>query len=137
MNPGTGIVNLIRMTVAHDVGRVINPLGMEGQLDSQVFGGMGQLLTEECIMEKGLILNPSPVDYRLPRPFEVPEVEHIFVESNDPDGPFGAKEGGEGPIVCTVAIANAVSNAIGYPMREFPITPERVLRTLREKEKDQ
>jgi 4-hydroxybenzoyl-CoA reductase subunit alpha len=137
VNPDTGIVKLIKMTVAHDVGRVINPLGMEGQLDSQVFGGMGQLLTEECIMEKGLILNPSPLDYKLPRPFEVPEVERIFVESNDPDGPFGAKEGGEGPIICTVAIANAVSNAIGYPIREYPITQERVLRALREKGKKQ
>ncbi|MFH2044692.1 MAG: xanthine dehydrogenase family protein molybdopterin-binding subunit [Pseudomonadota bacterium] len=137
VNPETGIIKLVRMTVAHDVGRVINPLGMEGQLDSQIFGGMGQILTEECIMEKGLILNPSPLDYRLSRPFEVPEVERIMVETNDPYGPFGAKEGGEGPIVCTVAIANAVSNAIGYPIREYPITPERVLHAIREKEKKQ
>jgi 4-hydroxybenzoyl-CoA reductase subunit alpha len=98
---------------------------------------MGQILTEECVMERGLVLNPSLLDYKLPRPFEAPEVEHIIVESNDPDGPFGAKEGGEGPIICTVAIANAVSNAIGYPVREFPITPERVLRVLGEKRKRQ
>lgn len=135
VNPETGIVTLLKMTVAHDVGRVINPLGMEGQLDSQVFGGMGQILFEECIMEKGLVLNPSPLDYKLPRPFEVPGVERIMVESNDPHGPFGAKEGGEGPIICTVAIANAVSNALGYPVREFPLTPERVLSILAEKKK--
>lgn len=133
VDPETGIVTLIRMTVAHDVGRAINPLAIEGQIDGQVFSGMGQILTEECIMEKGLVLNPSILDYRLPRSFEVPEMERIIVETNDPYGPYGAKEVGEGPIVGTMAIANAVSNAIGCPMREFPITPERILRALREK----
>jgi CO/xanthine dehydrogenase Mo-binding subunit len=137
VEPETGIVKLIKMTVAHDMGFAINPLAVEGQLDSQVFGGMGQILSEECIMERGLVLNPSLLDYKLPRPFEVPEVEHIIVETIDPYGPFGAKEVGEGPIVCTTAIANAVSNAIGYPMREFPTTSERVLRALKEKSKDQ
>jgi 4-hydroxybenzoyl-CoA reductase subunit alpha len=134
VDPKTGMVKLLKMTVAHDVGRAINPLAIEGQLDGQVFSGMGQTLFEECIMENGRVLNASLLDYKLPRPFEVPQIEYIIVETNDPYGPFGAKEVGEGPIQCTAqAIANAVSNAIGYPVKELPITPERVLKAIKEK----
>jgi 4-hydroxybenzoyl-CoA reductase subunit alpha len=136
VDPETGMVKLLRMTVAHDVGRAINPLGVEGQLDGQVFSGMGQTLSEECIMENGVVMNPTLLDYKIPRPFEVPEVEYIIVETNDPYGPYGAKEVGQGPIQCTAqAIANAVSNAIGVQIKELPITPERVLKAIREKEK--
>jgi len=107
---------------------------VEGQMDGQVFSGMSQALFEECLLDEGSILNPSPTDYRLPRPFELPAVERIIVEDNDPYGPFGAKEVGQGPIQCTTqAIANAVSNAIGFPINEMPITPERVLKALRQK----
>jgi CO/xanthine dehydrogenase Mo-binding subunit len=134
VDPETGAVKLLNMTVAHDVGRAINPLAVEGQMDGQVFSGMGQALFEECLLEEGSILNPSPIDYRLPRPFELPAVDRIIVEDNDPFGPFGAKEVGQGPIQCTTqAIANAVSNAIGCPVNELPITPERVLKALRQK----
>lgn len=89
-------------------------------------------------MEKGRVLNPSLLNYRLPRPFEMPEMERIIVETIDPGGPFGAKEVGEGPLVgASAAIASAVRNAIGCQISEFPITPERVLRALRQKRKDQ
>lgn len=118
------------------MGRAINPLAVEGQMDGQVFSGMGQTIFEECIMDNGQVLNPSLLDYKLPRPFEVPEVEHIIVETIDPYGPYGAKEVGQGPIQCTTqAIANAVSNAIGYPIKELPITPERVLTAIRQKKR--
>jgi 4-hydroxybenzoyl-CoA reductase subunit alpha len=138
VDPETGIVKLLRMTAAHDVGRAINPLAIEGQMDGQVFSGMGQTLYEECIMENGQVLNPSFLGYKLPRPFEMPETENIIVEAIDPYGPFGAKEVGQGPIQCTTqAIANAVSNAIGYPIKELPITPERVLKAIRQKKKSQ
>ena len=140
VDPETGMVKLLKMTVAHDVGRAINPLAVEGQMDGQVFSGMGQTLFEECVMENGQVLNQSRLDYKLPRPYEVPDIEHIIVESNDPYGPFGAKEVGEGPIACNPhAIAMAVSNAIGYTIKELPITPERVLQALRQKrmEKEQ
>jgi 4-hydroxybenzoyl-CoA reductase subunit alpha len=138
VDPGTGIVKLLRMTVAHDVGRAINPLAVEGQMDGQVFSGMGQTLFEECFLENGQILNQSRVDYKLPRTYEVPEIEHIIVETNDPYGPFGAKEVGEGPIACNPhAIANAVNNAIGYTIKELPITPERVLQALKKKRMEQ
>ncbi len=134
VDPETGFVKLLKMTVAHDVGCAINPMAVEGQLDGQVFSGMGQALFEECIMENGQVLNPSFLDYKLPRPFEMPETENIIVEDPDPYGPFGAKEVGQGPIQCTTqAIANAVSNAIGCPIKELPITPERVLHLIRQK----
>ncbi len=138
VDPDTGIVSLLKVTAAHDVGRAINPLAVEGQLDGQIFSGQGQIMFEECIMENGQIMNPSRLEYKLPRPFEVPEVDHIIVETHDPHGPFGAKEVGEGPIVCAAqTIANAVSNAIGYPVREIPITPQRVLRALKKKRQEE
>ena len=138
VDPETGIVKLLRLTVAHDVGRALNPLAVEGQLDGQAFSGTGQILFEECIMEGGQILNPSRLDYKLPRPFEVPAMEHIIVETIDPHGPYGAKEVAEGPMVTTAqTIANAVSNAIGYPLKEMPLTPERILQALRDKQKEQ
>ena len=119
------------MTAAHDVGRAINPRIVEGQIDGQIFSGMSQALYEECVMDDGQVLNPSRLDYKMPRAYEMPEVEHIIVETNDPHGPFGAKEVGEGPIVCTMqAIANAVADAIGEPVKEMPITPWRVLKIL-------
>jgi 4-hydroxybenzoyl-CoA reductase subunit alpha len=134
----TGVVTLQKVTVAHDVGFAINPLAVEGQFDGQVFSGMAQALFEECIMKKGKVMNPSLLNYKLPRPFEMPGVERIIVESIDPGGPFGAKEVGEGPLVgSSAAIASAVRNAIGCQISEFPITPERVLRALKQKKKDQ
>jgi CO/xanthine dehydrogenase Mo-binding subunit len=134
VDPETGMIKLLKMTVAHDVGRAINPLAVEGQMDGQVLSGMGQTLFEECIMENGQTLNQTRLDYKLPRPCEMPDIDHIIVETNDPYGPFGAKEVGEGPIVCTAhAIATAVSNAIGYPLKQLPITPERVLQALKQR----
>jgi 4-hydroxybenzoyl-CoA reductase subunit alpha len=131
VDPETGIVTVDRVVAAHDVGRAINPKIVEGQIDGQVFSGMSQVLYEEVLMEEGQALNPSRLDYKMPRSYEVPAVEHIIVETHDPYGPFGAKEVGEGPIVCTMqAIANAVADAIGEPIREMPITPARVLRAL-------
>ncbi len=131
VDPGTGIVTVDRMTAAHDVGRAINPRIVEGQIDGQVFSGMSQVLYEECVMEEGQVMNPSRLDYKMPRAFEMPEVDHIIVETVDPHGPFGAKEVGEGPIVCTMqAIANAVTNAIGRQVKEMPLSPWRVLRRI-------
>jgi CO/xanthine dehydrogenase Mo-binding subunit len=132
VDPGTGVVTLEKMTAAHDVGRAINPRIVEGQIDGQIFSGMSQVLYEECLMEDGQVMNPSRLDYKMPRAYEMPEVDHIIVETIDPYGPFGAKEVGEGPIVCTMqAIANAVTNAIGAPVREMPLAPWRVLRAMK------
>lgn len=135
VEPDTGIVKVLSVTAAHDVGRALNPRIVEGQMDGQIFSGMSQVLYEECLMDEGQILNPSRLEYKMPRSYEMPEVDHIIVESIDPYGPFGAKEVGEGPIVCTLqAVANAVANAIGQQVTDMPITPWRVLRTIKQKE---
>lgn len=131
VDPDTGFVRVDRVVAAHDLGRAINPAAVEGQIDGQVFSGMSQVLYEEVLMEDGQPLNPSRLEYKLPRAWEVPEVEHILVETVDPYGPFGAKEVGEGPIVATMAaIGNAVADAIGEPVTEMPVAPWRVLRAL-------
>ena len=134
VDPETGGVQLKKITVAHDLGRAINPLAIEGQIDGQVFSGMSQALFEEVEIDSGQFLNPSRLEYKMPRTYEMPEVEYIIVESVDPYGPFGAKEVGEGPIVVTVgAIAAAVSNAVGSFVPEMPMTPWRVLKVIRQK----
>lgn len=135
IDPTNGTVKLLKVTAAHDIGRAINPLAVEGQLDGQVFSGMSQILYEECRVEDGLVLNPSRLEYKLPRTYELPDVEYILVETIDPYGPFGAKEVGEGPIVVSMsAIASAVANAIGAFVPEIPMTPWKVLRMLRAKQ---
>jgi CO/xanthine dehydrogenase Mo-binding subunit len=136
VDPKTGAVALLKVTAAHDIGRAINPLAVEGQLDGQVFSGMSQVLYEECKMEDGLIMNPSRLEYKLPRTYELPEVDYILVETIDPYGPFGAKEVGEGPIVVSMsAIASAVANAVGAFVPEIPMTPWKILRMLRARDK--
>ena len=136
VDPKNGSVALLRVTAAHDIGRAMNPLAVEGQLDGQVFSGMGQVLYEECKMEDGLIMNPSRLEYKLPRTFELPQLDYILVETIDPYGPFGAKEVGEGPIVVSMgAIASAVANAVGALVPEIPMTPWKVLRMLRARDK--
>ncbi|RMF95608.1 MAG: hypothetical protein D6727_10380 [Gammaproteobacteria bacterium] len=132
VDPVTGAVTVHKVWAAHDIGRVINRLAVEGQLDGQVFSGMSQVLYEECRVEDGLILNPSRLEYKLPRAWELPEVDYTLIETIDPYGPFGAKEVGEGPIVVTMsAVAAAVQNAVGAMAPEIPVTPWRVLRLLR------
>jgi 4-hydroxybenzoyl-CoA reductase subunit alpha len=132
VDPGTGAVKVLRVTAAHDIGRALNPLGVEGQLDGQVFSGMSQVLYEECRVDDGQVLNPSRLEYKLPRTWEMPEVDYILVETIDPYGPFGAKEVGEGPIVVTMsAVAAAVANALGGMVNDIPMTPWRVMRAMR------
>ncbi len=136
VDPESGAVQVLKVTAAHDIGRALNPLAVEGQLDGQVFSGMSQVLYEECRMDGGQILNPSRLEYKLPRTYELPEVEYILVETIDPYGPFGAKEVGEGPIVVTMAaVANAVANAMGELIPRMPMTPWRLLRVIRHREK--
>lgn len=131
VDPETGEVTVIKVWVAHDCGRAINPLAVEGQIDGQVFSAMSQVLFEECETDEGQYLNPSRLEYKMPRTYEMPEVAYFLVESNDPYGPFGAKEVGEGPIVVAGgAIAAAVSEAIGAFLPEIPMTPYKVWREI-------
>jgi len=131
VDPETGEVKVLKVWVAHDCGRAINPLAIEGQIDGQVYSAMSQVLYEECETDEGQYLNPSRLEYKMPRTYEMPEVEYILVETNDPYGPFGAKEVGEGPIVVAGgAIAAAVSNAMGTFLPEIPMTSYKVWREI-------
>ena len=130
----TGQVKLLRMVTAHDCGRPINPMLVEGQLEGSVVGGMGQALYENVIVEKGQVMNASFLDYGFPTFLEMPEIEAIEIETDDPIGPYGAKEAGEGTQLSPApAIVNAIYDAIGVDFMELPITPEKILKALEEK----
>lgn len=128
----TGEVVVHKIWAAHDCGRALNPVAVEGQVIGSVWMGLGQALQEEVVWKDGLIMNPGLLEYRSPSAAESPKIEAFIVESVDPEGPFGAKEAGEGSLAATIpAIANAVYDAVGVRLREAPFTPERVLAAIR------
>jgi 4-hydroxybenzoyl-CoA reductase subunit alpha len=128
----TGEVTVHKVWAAHDCGRALNPVSVEGQVIGSVWMGMGQALTEEMVWKDGMLMNPGLLEYRSPSSVESPDVEAIIVESIDPEGPFGAKESSEGSLAATIpAIANAIYDAVGIRLHESPFTPERVLAALR------
>ncbi len=130
----TGMVTVHKVWAAHDCGRALNPVSVEGQIIGSVWMGMGQALEEEMVWKDGLLMNPGLLEYRSPSSEESPDVETIIVESVDPEGPFGAKEASEGSLAATIpAISNAIYDAVGIRLREVPFTPERVLAALRSK----
>ena len=130
----TGEVTVHKVWAAHDCGRALNPVAVEGQIIGSVWMGMGQALTEEMVWKEGLLMNPGLLEYRSPSSVESPEVIPFIVESIDPEGPFGAKECSEGALAATIpAIANAIYDAAGIRLHESPFTPERVLAALRAK----
>ncbi|MBW2609941.1 MAG: molybdopterin-dependent oxidoreductase [Deltaproteobacteria bacterium] len=128
----TGKVRVLKLTAAFDVGKAINPAQVEGQIIGGSVMGIGWALTEELLLEDGKILNNNFADYKMLGAGDIPELESIIVESNEPTGPFGAKGVGEGGMVAVAsAIANAIYNAIGIRMKELCITPEKILDALR------
>jgi 4-hydroxybenzoyl-CoA reductase subunit alpha len=130
----TGEVVVHKVWAAHDCGRALNPVSVDGQIIGSVWMGMGQALTEEMVWKDGMLMNAGLLEYRSPSSVESPEVEPIIVESIDPEGPFGAKECSEGSLAATIpAIANAIYDAVGVRLHESPFTPERVLAALRAK----
>src|SRR5580692_5014665 len=133
----TGEVTVHKVWAAHDCGRALNPVSVEGQIIGSVWMGMGQALTEEMVWKDGMLMNPGLLEYRSPSSIESPAIEPIIVESIDPEGPFGAKECSEGSLAATIpAIANAIYDAVGVRLHESPFTPERVLAALRAKRND-
>jgi 4-hydroxybenzoyl-CoA reductase subunit alpha len=133
----SGEVRVQKMTVAHDCGKAINPMAVEGQLEGSVAMGLGYSLTEEVKSEDGLMMNPSFLDYKVPLSLDVPPIEIIQVDSHDPVGPFGAKESGEGTASPTApAIINAIHHATGVWLKELPVTPEKLLKAMEESSKD-
>ncbi|MFH1758225.1 MAG: xanthine dehydrogenase family protein molybdopterin-binding subunit [Pseudomonadota bacterium] len=136
VDPETGKVEILRVVAAHDLGRVINPLNCEQQVEGAVVTGVGIALLEELVLQNGKPVNRNFRDYRIPTSMDSPEVTSIFVEATHNDGPFGAKGVGEPALAPTApAIGNAVYNAIGVRIKDLPITPEKILAALKEKGK--
>ena len=132
----TGIARVNKIWIAHDVGRAINPLLVEGQIEGSVYMGLGEALMEEQTFRKGLHKWPSMLEYKSPTFLDMPEVETFIVETIDPEGPYGAKEAGQGPLLpVPPAICSAVYDALGVWIDEIPVTPEKVVEALRRKEK--
>jgi 4-hydroxybenzoyl-CoA reductase subunit alpha len=127
----TGEVRPTEIWIAHDVGRALNPLLVEGQVEGSVYMGLGEVLMEEQVFRKGVHKIPSMLEYKSPTTLETPEIHTILIETDDPEGPFGAKEAGQGPLLPVIpAVANAVHNAVGVRVDEVPISPEKILRGL-------
>ena len=134
----TGAVRVRHCWAAHDCGRAINPLAVEGQVQGAVWMGMGQALSEQTQYHEGLPLRANFLDYRMPTALDSPPIDVTLVESIDPLGPFGAKEASEGGIHSVPpAIAAAIHDATGLRLRELPITPERVLEALHKRRREE
>jgi CO/xanthine dehydrogenase Mo-binding subunit len=127
----TGWVELGEIWIAHDIGRALNPLLVEGQVEGSVYMGIGEALMEAQVFRKGVHKHPSLLEYKSPTTLETPEIHTFLVETDDPEGPFGAKEAGQGPLLPVIpAIANAIYHAVGVRLDQVPITPDMVLRGL-------
>jgi CO/xanthine dehydrogenase Mo-binding subunit len=130
----TGQVKILRYIAAHDVGRAINPMLLEGQVYGGATMGIGYAMTEKLILRNGKVMNPNFLDYKMLTAKDVPNIEALVIETDDPAGPFGAKGIGEPGLVPTApAIANAIYDAVGVRIKDLPITPEKVLAALKEK----
>ncbi len=139
VDPETGLVAVKTIWAAHDCGKALNPMLVEGQIEGSAYMGFGEAMMEQHLVKRGepeggLLDAPSLLDYRIPTSVDCPEFVALIVESNDPEGPYGAKEAGEGPLHPSLpAIANAIHDAVGIRMDRLPFTPDRVWRALQEK----
>ncbi|HEY4426126.1 MAG TPA: molybdopterin cofactor-binding domain-containing protein [Pyrinomonadaceae bacterium] len=137
VDPDTGIVVVERVWIAHDIGRSINPMLVVGQVEGSVYMGLGEILMEEMVYrENRNVVHkfPSLLEYKSPTTMEMCDVKTYLIEDPDPNGPYGAKEVGQGPLLpVPPAVANAVYNAVGVRIDEVPITPEKILRALKDK----
>ncbi|MBM4423789.1 MAG: aldehyde oxidase [Chloroflexi bacterium] len=131
VDPETGEIKVEKIWIAHDCGRAINPLLVIGQTEGSVYMGLGEALMEEQDFRRNQHKIPSLLDYKSLTMMDMPEVETILVEPIDPEGPFGAKEAGQGPLLpVPPAVANAVYDAVGVRIDELPITADKVLKAL-------
>jgi len=139
VDPASGIVRVPKVWIAHDVGRSINATTVMGQIEGSVYMGLGEALMEEMAYRgnRNVVHKiPSLLEYKSPTTLEMCDVVTYVVEDPDPNGPFGAKECGQGPLLpVPPAVANAVYDAVGVRIDEVPITPEKVFKALRRKEK--
>jgi len=134
----TGFVDVKKIWVAHDCGKALNPMLVEGQMEGSAYMGFAEALMEEQLVKRGtpeggLHNAPSLLDYRIPTSLDCPEFVSLIVEANDPEGPYGAKEAGEGPLHPSLpAIANAIYDAVGVRIDRLPFTPDRVWHALQD-----
>ena len=140
VDAATGVVRVVKVWIAHDIGRALNPVLVRGQVEGSVYMGLGEALMEEQEfvrlpprLSRALVHQaPSMLEYKSPTTVDMPEVETILVDGPEPNGPFGAKEVGQGPLLpIPPAVANAVHDAVGVRVDEVPITPEKVLAALK------
>ena len=136
-NPENGFYTIEKIWIAHDIGKAINKKLVLGQVEGSVYMGLGEAMMEEHVYLpsrkdlRGLHKNPSMLDYKSLTSLDMPDIETILVETNDPEGPYGAKEAGQGPLLPIMpAIANAIFNAVGVRVDEVPITPEKIFKGL-------
>ena len=136
VDPETGKVRILNFVIASDCGTVIYPMGAEGQVEGGLAQGIGYALTEGLQFDEGRPVNPNFSDYRIPSMRDMPPLQHAFADSYEPTGPFGAKGLGELNMDPTAAVINnAIFDAVGVRVKNLPITPEKILKALQNKEK--
>jgi 4-hydroxybenzoyl-CoA reductase subunit alpha len=132
----TGVVTVDKVWVAHDCGKALNRLTVEGQVQGSVWMGMGQAMSEEAAYHDGLMLTANMLDYRVPTIQDSPPIEVGIVESMDPHGPFGAKEAGEGSLAAFLpALTAAIADAIGIRFNDLPVTPDRMFEAIEKRKR--
>ncbi len=137
VDPKTGKAEVLNFVAAHDLGKAINPLLAEGQIEGGAVQGIGWALIEDLKFENGEIVNPNFHDYKIPTIKDIPKISPILIESIDPNGPFGAKGLGEPVMVPTApAIVNAIYDAVGVRIKDIPATSEKIFDGLKEKEQN-
>ena len=132
-----GLIKCTNVWAAHDCGKALNPLAVKGQIIGSCHMGLGQVLSEKMVYGRtGHLQNANLLEYKIPSIHEMPHVEPIIIESCDPEGPFGAKEAGEGPLLPILpAVVNAVYDAIGIRYRDLPLTPDVVFKGIEKQRK--
>ncbi len=135
VDTSSGQVTVENIWGAHDVGKAINPLAVEGQLEGSWHMGLGQTLSEQMLYRNGLLVNSNLLDYKIPTTLDNPEIHTNIVESIDPEGPFGAKECGEGALHPAIpAVVNAIYDAVGVRVTSLPIDAEALLKAIKKNE---
>ena len=134
----TGRIIIHKIWCAHDCGKALNPVLVEGQIEGSTMGAaevaMEDMLYGDNAVRTGMLIGPSLLDYRIPTTLDTPAIEALIVEEPDPNGPYGAKEAGEGPLHSSIpAVANAIYDAVGIRLTELPFSPKKVLAALRAK----
>ena len=137
IDPDTAAITVEKVWAAQDVGKALNPLSVEGQIEGSVWMGMGQAISEGTEYHEGLAITNSMLDYRVPTIVESPPIEVGIIETIDPNGPFGAKEAGETSLIAFIpAFTNAVADALGVPPLALPVTPDKLMELIENKKEE-